>query len=279
VRKVLATLAGLVLVIVAGGLGMIYSGVYNISAIEQHTAPVYWVLTKTARRSIAVRSDDIEVPDLSDPALIETGLLRYQDHCVQCHGAPGIAPQRFAMAMTPVPPSLLPSGREWSSEEIFWTIKHGVKMSGMPGWKFQLPKEDMWAVTAFVQTLPQLTPAAYRDLLLEAQDASIGHDVGAVPEFVGRLGDKERGRAALTQYGCTSCHRIQGMVGPDVRVGPPLRNVAEQEYVAGILPNTPEALVDWIRGPQEIDPLSAMPDMGVTERDAWDMAAYLYDPD
>jgi cytochrome c1 len=45
--------------------------------------------------------------------------------------------------------------------------------------------------------------------------------------------------------------------------------------LAGVLTNTPEHMIEWLRNPQWISPLSAMPDLGVTERDARDIAAYL----
>lgn len=89
-------------------------------------------------------------------------------------------------------------------------------------------------------------------------------------------GDAARGRELLWQYGCGSCHRIQGVVGAVGEVGPPLDGVAERIYVAGVLTNTPENLARWIRAPQDISPQTAMPNMGVTETQARDMVAYLH---
>lgn len=89
-------------------------------------------------------------------------------------------------------------------------------------------------------------------------------------------GDIERGRVAMRQYACQTCHLIPGVTGADALVGPPLNGIASRLYLAGVLPNTPDRMIEWLRNPQEIDPLSAMPDVGVTDRDARDMAAYLY---
>lgn len=86
----------------------------------------------------------------------------------------------------------------------------------------------------------------------------------------------ERGKQLLWQYGCGACHRIEGVAGAQGNVGPPLDNIAKRVYLAGVLPNTRENLVRWIMAPQEIDPLTAMPDTGVTETQARDIAAYLY---
>ncbi len=89
-------------------------------------------------------------------------------------------------------------------------------------------------------------------------------------------GDPDMGRAALLEYGCAACHRIPGLRHPDTTVGPPLDAWSERTHVAGRLANTPENLVDWIIDPQQIDPGNAMPDLGVPESTARDMAAYLY---
>lgn len=86
----------------------------------------------------------------------------------------------------------------------------------------------------------------------------------------------ERAILALDSYGCTSCHTISGVVGKDARVGPPLDDVARRAYIAGVLDNTPENMVRWIRDPQGVDPLTAMPDLDVSERDARDITAWLY---
>lgn len=88
-------------------------------------------------------------------------------------------------------------------------------------------------------------------------------------------GDAERGRTALQQHACPTCHRIPGIVGPDTHVGPPLDGLPGRAYLAGRLPNTFDNLVRWIRMPQAIKPGSAMPDLQVPRDDASDIAAYL----
>ncbi len=80
----------------------------------------------------------------------------------------------------------------------------------------------------------------------------------------------------LRQFGCGACHAIPGVAAAGGRMGPPLAAVARRAYLAGVLPNTPENMVDFIRAPNVADPLTAMPDLGVTEAHARDMVAYLY---
>jgi cytochrome c2 len=85
-----------------------------------------------------------------------------------------------------------------------------------------------------------------------------------------------RGPALIQTYGCGTCHTVPGVPSATGNVGPPLGQFGGRIYIAGMLRNTPDNLVTWLRNPQSIVPGNAMPDMDVTEQDARDLAAYLY---
>jgi cytochrome c len=89
-------------------------------------------------------------------------------------------------------------------------------------------------------------------------------------------GDPERGAELIRKYGCGSCHTIPGIPGARTTVGPPLAGIAGRAYVAGVVPNTPDNLVDWIHNPPQVDSKTAMPYLGVSKAEARDIAAYLY---
>ena len=91
----------------------------------------------------------------------------------------------------------------------------------------------------------------------------------------GLQGDPERGRVALAQHACRACHIIPGVTGSEVYVCRTLDDLGDRQYIGGNLPNNQANLVRWIRAPQTIDPGTAMPAMGVSEREALDMSAYL----
>ena len=93
------------------------------------------------------------------------------------------------------------------------------------------------------------------------------HVPGAVPE---------RGAMLLNNYGCGACHTVPGIPGAVGEVGPHLDRMKRQLYVAGVLPNHPRNLAFWIAHPRQVDPRTAMPDLGVSDQDARDIAAYLY---
>ncbi|MGN6390520.1 MAG: c-type cytochrome [Burkholderiaceae bacterium] len=89
-------------------------------------------------------------------------------------------------------------------------------------------------------------------------------------------GDPARGKAAITRYGCASCHAIPGISRPSADVGPPLAEIGKRAYLGGVVANTPAMMVKWLMDPPAIDPRTAMPNVGLTEAEAKDIAAYLY---
>jgi cytochrome c len=89
-------------------------------------------------------------------------------------------------------------------------------------------------------------------------------------------GEPSRGKDVIRRYGCQTCHTIPGVEGARGQVGPSLEGIASRAYLAGKLPNTPANMIKWIREPQEVQPGTAMPELGVTEQDGKDIAAYLY---
>ncbi len=91
-------------------------------------------------------------------------------------------------------------------------------------------------------------------------------------------GNPVHGRAVIANSGCGACHEVPGLSSAG-RVGPPLTGFAARPYFAGVITNTPDHLTAWIRHPRQIEPSTAMPDLGLSETDARDAAAYLLSRD
>ena len=94
--------------------------------------------------------------------------------------------------------------------------------------------------------------------------------------YVNPGGDETRGKNVIGLKGCGSCHEIPGINGAQGLVGPPLIHWSRRTYVAGEVANQPQNLVKWLMSPQSIEPQTAMPNVGLTEQEARDAAAYLY---
>jgi len=89
-------------------------------------------------------------------------------------------------------------------------------------------------------------------------------------------GNARSGRTEIRKYGCNTCHEISGVPGARGLIGPRLDGIDQRYYIAGELANTPGNLMLWIQHPRQVEPHTAMPEMGVTEQDSRDIAAYLY---
>jgi cytochrome c1 len=89
-------------------------------------------------------------------------------------------------------------------------------------------------------------------------------------------GNPAQGRAKIEYYGCGACHTIPGVNGARALVGPELTHFASRVYVAGVLPNSPQNVMRWIQNPKQVDGLTAMPNLNVSEEDARDITSYLY---
>lgn len=160
------TVAVVLGVLAIGACAFVYSGIYNIGADDHHTKPVSAILQTLRERSIHVRSKGITVPDLNDPQLILKGAGQYAAMCTQCHLKPGMKDSEIRPGLYPQPPNL--SQTRVDPKDAFWTIKHGIKMSAMPAWGASHDDATIWSMVAFLQKLPGMTPAQYKDIVARA---------------------------------------------------------------------------------------------------------------
>ena len=274
------TTAGLA---VLGGVAaaiVVFTGAYDVASTQEHWQVTHRVLERAMRQSVRLRARDIAEPPLADEAMALRGAGCFRDKCVQCHGAPGVAPEDPGKSMQPLPGPLVDAPRHWRARELYWVTRHGIRMSGMPAWEFRLSEQELWELVAFMQRLSELGTPQYAEWMRRAPPAPACGAGSARPpappvSIAAVAGDPERGRTALHQHGCNACHVIPGVVGPHVLVGPPLKGIAARQFIAGTLPNTPDTMARWLMHTQQVKPGTAMPELGVSERDARDMAAYL----
>ncbi len=185
-KTILVTLLVLIALAVLFGLWVMYSGVYNVAAVNPHTAIMKWVLSTTSDNSVKAHADDIKAPDLSDTTMILTGIAHYNGMCVDCHGAPGRKRNEFAKGLNPHPPSLAAAVDDWNDGELFWIVKNGYKMTGMPGFAPTHTDAEIWDIVAFLRKLPDIDGAQYNamlarakaDGLMEESEMEMGEEAG-----------------------------------------------------------------------------------------------------
>ena len=89
-------------------------------------------------------------------------------------------------------------------------------------------------------------------------------------------GDPRQGESAYKRFNCGACHAIRGVERADGRVGPALDKISGRAFLAGDQPNDPAHMIAWIQHPQAVRPGTGMPELGLGDQEARDIAAYLY---
>lgn len=203
-RRVGLGLAALAL----GGLLVGWSGVIYVGASGGHWAATEWFLHWVMRNSVRTRALALEAPDLSHPALLDRGAGHYATGCAPCHGAPGERQNPIVQASLPPPPEFSRRFDEWTPEELFRIVQHGVRYSGMPAWVAIERHDEIWAMVAFLEALPGMTPEEYRRLAFGpggARQPSSG--------LIGIDAINTGGPAPPMQEALADCARCHGMDG------------------------------------------------------------------
>jgi mono/diheme cytochrome c family protein len=165
-----------VVVAIVGVFTVVMSGVINIGADQGHSPLVYNFLETARTRSIAYASKDIIVPDLEKVEMISSGGADYKDMCAGCHLSPGVESTDFSESLYPKPPNFTNAQvvdrykTDAGAQQSFWAIKHGIMASGMPAWGASHDDDRMWAMVAFIRSLPELNENQYTILTTRLDD-------------------------------------------------------------------------------------------------------------
>ena len=187
---------------VAGSL-LVLSGLIPVKASSGHFAITRWFLEFSMSRGFSTQSLGVKVPELDDPAKVLKGAGKYETTCRPCHGSPELRHPRVAAAMTPTPPYLPEVLSQWTPAELFAIVKHGVKFTGMPAWPTQKRDDEVWAMVAFLQRLPELDAAEYHELAF----GDTRRSGGAAP-IEDLTGPENLPRAVRER--CARCHGVDG---------------------------------------------------------------------
>ncbi len=163
----------IVLVILIGSFFLfMYSGFYNVSAMEPHYGLTLWIINTLKDNSIEHHAKEIKAPNLNNTTLVKAGFVRYREMCTGCHGGPGLSRDDIGRGLYPMGPALANSVRELSPSELFWITKNGIKMTGMPAFGNTHPDDKIWEIVSFLEKLPGMTQEQYEALNKATKDES-----------------------------------------------------------------------------------------------------------
>jgi mono/diheme cytochrome c family protein len=141
-----------------------FGGYYNVAGTAAEPEFVKWALSHVRDASIEHHAKDNPPLSLNDPAIVRAGARAFSERgCVNCHGGPGVDWAKFSEGLRPDPPDLKELADESSPQELFWVIKNGINMTGMPSFgAIEVPDQEIWTTVAFVKKLPSVSDDDYK---------------------------------------------------------------------------------------------------------------------
>jgi len=162
--RVLSAIGALAIVVGIACAVYFFGGFYSVAGTADDPAAVTWALAHVRTASIDRHANDTPPASLADAKTVQAGAKAYATlGCANCHGAPGVKWQKFSEGLHPDPPDLKDVVGELSPAQLFWVIKNGINMTGMPSFEQAGAKDDeIWSIVAFVKKLPTASEADYK---------------------------------------------------------------------------------------------------------------------
>jgi hypothetical protein len=124
--RILAIIGALAIVTGIGAAVFFFGGYYNVAGTAEDPSIIRWALIQVRSASISRYANDVPPATISDPASVQAGANR-----------------------TP--------------SQLFWVVKNGINMTGMPSFALAGAKDDeIWSAVAFLKKLPSIKEADYK---------------------------------------------------------------------------------------------------------------------
>jgi mono/diheme cytochrome c family protein len=162
--RILAVIGAIATVGAVAAAVFFLGGFYSVAGAAPDLGIVHWALVQVRMASIARHANDQPPVDLNDPSKIRDGARAFAAiGCVNCHGAPGVKWAKFSEGLHPDPPDLKELAIDRTPAQLFWVIKNGINMTGMPSFALiGVADERLWSIAAFVNKLPTISEADYK---------------------------------------------------------------------------------------------------------------------
>jgi mono/diheme cytochrome c family protein len=162
--RILAVIGALAVIFAVGAAAFVFGGYYSVAGTAEDPGIVHWALVQVRMASIAHHANDQPPANFSEATNIQDGARLFAGiGCVNCHGAPGVKWAKFSEGLHPDPPDLKELANDRSPSQLFWVVKNGINMTGMPSFALAGAKdEDLWSIVAFVKKLPEISDSDYK---------------------------------------------------------------------------------------------------------------------
>ncbi len=162
--RILSVIGALAIIVALAGAIFFFGGFYNVAGTQEDPAFVTWALTRVRMASVERHAPGQVPSSVSDPATVQAGARAFAAHgCATCHGAPGVKWAKFSEGLHPDPPDLKDVVEQRTPAQLFWVVRNGINMTGMPSFALAGAGDDeIWTIVAFLKKLPQVSEDDYR---------------------------------------------------------------------------------------------------------------------
>lgn len=161
--KFLLGIAFTLAILIVASLSLVLLGFVNTDADQAPGRLEKWLAAESLEASVERRAPRVTSPLPASDAHLIAGMKTYVMACAECHGGLDRKPSVFGAALHPPAPQLLLEPMHDPEWEIFYLIQHGVRNTGMPGWKGLMTDDEMWKMTAFLSRIEKLSPGVQEE--------------------------------------------------------------------------------------------------------------------
>ena len=142
---------------------ILFGGFYSVAATAAEPGIINWALVNVRIASIN-RATDSPPVSLDNLTSVEAGARAFAARgCLNCHGGPGVKWAKFTEGMLPYPPDLKDIAKDREPPQLFWVVKNGIRMTGMPSFgSIGVSDKEIWTIVAFVKKLPTVSEADFK---------------------------------------------------------------------------------------------------------------------
>jgi len=162
--RILAYIGVLAIIVAVAAAVFFFGGFYDVAASVPQPGLVNWALLHVRMASVDRHARETTTLKLEDAETVRSGARAFATRgCTNCHGAPGVNWQKFSEGLQPDPPDLKDVVKEREPAELFWVVKHGIKMTAMPSFgAIGVPDNEIWTIVAFLKKLPNVSEADFK---------------------------------------------------------------------------------------------------------------------
>ncbi len=162
--KLLSLIGALAIIVGVAAAVYFFGGFYSVAATQEDPPPLHWALIKVRTASVGRHATDEPPAGFDAPANVQAGAKAFRARgCTNCHGGPGVDWAKFSEGLRPDPPDLKEVVNDRTPPQLFWVIKNGINMTGMPSFGATgVPDAEIWTIVAFLKKLPNVSEADFK---------------------------------------------------------------------------------------------------------------------